>query len=85
MPVDLQGEITHFSQKFINACTSFPNSGKAARDVIDTFSQALDFMEQRRILVNKFEASMFERQMAGLIPNVEVTPRKLSLEKHTYW
>lgn len=85
LPVDLQGEYTHFSQKFINACTSFPNSGKAARDIIDTFSQALDFMEQRRILVNRYEEEKMVMEMAALMPRIDVTPRSLNLENNTYW
>lgn len=85
LPVNNLGEFTHFSQKFINACTAFPNSGKAARDVIDTFSQALDCMEERRILVNKFEAEKLKESMMQLLPHVSVTPKDVPFENTTYW
>lgn len=86
MPVDSGGEYTKFSQKFITACTSFPNSSKAARDIIDTFSQAIDFMEERRILVNKFEEDRTMKNFRGLLmPNVQVTDRKTPFKGTTYW
>lgn len=85
LPVDLNGEFTSFSQKFINACTSFPNSGKAARDIIDTFSQALDCMEQRRILVNNFEASNMKKMMIDLLTNVPIVDETMPYKDKPFW
>jgi predicted phage terminase large subunit-like protein len=86
LPVDSAGQYTKFSEKFISACTSFPNSSKASRDIIDTFSQAIDFMEQRGILINKFEE---ERTMQNfrhlLLPEVPLTNRKMPLNEKTHW
>lgn len=85
LPVDLNGEFTSFSQKFINACTSFPNSGKAARDIIDTFSQALDCMEQRRILVNNFEAQNIQKMMMDLLTNVPIIDERMPYKDKPFW
>lgn len=85
LPTDMRGEFTHFSQKFINACTAFPNSNKASRDIIDTFSQALDFMEERRILVNQFEADKMMNRMDYLIPGIDVIDKELPYDKNTLW
>jgi len=86
LPVDSAGEYTKFSQKFISACTSFPNSSKASRDIIDTFSQAIDFMEERHILINRYEEDRTMQSFRKhLLPDVPVTDRKMPLKDKTFW
>lgn len=39
-----------FAEHFIRACTIFPSNANDTRDIVDTFSQAVDWLKQKRIL-----------------------------------
>lgn len=40
----------HFAQQFIKGCTVFPSNIQDSRDIVDTFTMAIDWLQTRRLL-----------------------------------
>jgi phage terminase large subunit-like protein len=64
-----EGQLDFVAEKFIEICLMFPNGPTESRDIMDTFSMALDFLSKRKMLLTKEE----EHEITGQHQMIELS------------